>query len=931
MASFNINQRWSRTTLSLAWCLASILGTLGQNNNPDSLPDYFGDTPAPPCVLRKNGGQVIGTNGVFQPTVKYYFEKSPVGIWLKDGSTTSFTLFNPTNDSAATDTVYRVDMSFDKARQVEPEPVGGSAPGHSNYYLGDVVAEMVKAENKVAYRSLWDSIHCYFYGSSGGPRMSFVVMPGGDPSNIALKFLGHDSIKVDWQGALKVYVGNKWVDLPQAMAYQVDSTGNTLPMQWIGTYDHEDGASTVGFEFQNFNPSIPLVFQLGYPPLAMGGTTEPRNLNWSTYASSPGGDQLMSTELDEDGDPYVCGYHYFQYYPVALGEIQFPPTIPFPPGVHSGIVMKFDHTNKQIAWASYIGGEQVVATQAKTEAKELAVYKWGREDLQYVFVTGSTSCGDFPNQAYSPGVFANADNTGFAGGFAKSWIAAFTKYDGLNRWATTHGQSGDSHTWSEHGLAIAVNGDGDLVVGGALERVLTDPAFVTETPSGAFTRATGDGWFMAFDQGFGIDWATAFCEYSQGHAGRINDICLSRNNEGHTIAWMVGASASGTTPPLDLVAPPAGGGGYYQTVAGPVSAIVAVVDLDDRSLDYCTRWGSPEGGYPSAAYGIVQGELAMYIVGFTEAFDLTSTQLPPPPAGAGTSPHTVTNNSTTSGQISDAFILRYKAPYGNYVLDYGTLVGGNRSDVFLDVAYDGEDRLYMTGETRSSFGFATDLNPTLYYQPQYNYVDRRDAMIYSLSDAPRPLLYWKTAFGGERSERGWSIAANEYEVYHCGATSSQWTEAFPLRDFDPNTSVDWFWDSNLLGVSSPMVPYTAYNEFMDYELNNIDVFVESYSLDHDGYIASFTMAQEPVGLDEVTAPPVSELWVAHGFEQWLVRTPRTDQWVVTLHDAAGRVLSRQRFTGNSASISMQGLAKGLYVLSAATTTGERYVSKVLVP
>ncbi len=767
--------------------------------------------------------------------------------------------------------------------------------------------------------------------------MSFVIMPGGDPSDINLKFNGQDSMQVESTGALKLYFGTKWLKLDHAMAYQLNNLGVPIALPWLATYDLESSSATVNFEFESYDPAKPLIFQIGYPPmnLPMGGGTA--NMEWSTYANAPEGDQLECVEVDEDGDPYLCGYTYGVYYPIAIGEIFYPATDPTQPGAFCAVTMKFDHLSKQILWASYCGGNlsPLGSPPADTEAHKLATYKGAAANKQYVFVTGSTNCVDFPVGVFSSSVFASADQSTYGGGQSRAWIVAYQKLNGAKHWSTTHGQPSGT-TWSEHGLAVAVNDDGDLVMGGMIETYSTEnvtPNFPTVTPSGSgvFSRSLGDGFFILFNNSYQIEWATTFCEYSGPAAwGKITDMRMVRTGEdGHDAVWMVGATTGGTPQPLDLVEPPSGG--YFQSTSGQVSAVIALIDLTHHDIDYCTRWGGSGDASLTAAHGVHVSKEGVYVVGFTTVPEFSSTELPEPP-GSGTAWWQTSNASTSAQQVSDAFILRFSHYSDNFALTYGTLFGGTRDDVFFDVNGD-KDHVYITGEIRSA-SLAQNLNPDYYYQPFHNYDDRRDAIILGLDDLPHPNVTWRSAFGGTRSDRGWGIASSYYELYLCGATASQPQDAFPLLEFDTNSNLDWYWDLYLGGSSNPFVPYCSFNTAMDYEVNNIDVFIESYQLNHDGFIASFRLTEEPVGVEEATTPSDRgslHAWYTGVGSLWALRAPYEGVWSVDVYDAAGRHITNQRFAGTNTHLDLNRAARGVYAVRAKDPSGNTFTTKILVP
>ena len=125
--------------------------------------------------------------------------------------------------------------------------------------------------------------------------------------------------------------------------------------------------------------------------------------------------------------------------------------------------------------------------------------------------------------------------------------------DGICDWTTTHGQGAEEYTWGEHGLAIDVDNDGQLVVAGMISAYYSNviPDFRNVTPTGAFDRELGDGFFLVFGSDYTIQWASAFCEFSGAYSlGRINDIRLRKRGDQHTEFWMVGASIEGSAVPF---------------------------------------------------------------------------------------------------------------------------------------------------------------------------------------------------------------------------------------------------------------------------------------------------------------------------------------------------------------------------------------------
>lgn len=880
-------------------------------------PDPFGGAGVGVNYLRESQGQIIRTDESSLTDCAYYYENVPVSTYLRRKSKVSFVLGSIHQDTISPDTLYRIDMTLG-GTDVAPAHAGADVGGVSNYYLGGVVAESVKAHERVIYPEAWDSTDVHFYYGPSGPRMAIVMRPGASPENVKLSFAGQDSIKVDWQGHLKLHIGEKWVEMNQAIAYQVGGNGDVIPVNWLPDYYVEPGNVTVGFQYEAYNPNWPLVLLAGYPGLSMP-PTENGNLGWCTYTGSPRGDELTSVEMDEDGDPYTCGYLGYFFFPLEYGISEFSPSSPGLAEGRCAVAMKFNKANKQIRWTSYIGG-----TQEETRAAKLAVYTGSYSTLQHVFVTGTTKDPTLSTYRKPLSAYAGAYEDANDGGVARMWLAAFSKVFGTRYWVTTHGQPGPNRTWSEHGLAIAIDRQGHLAVGGMLEQGENDeePDLPLVTPTGAFSRALGDGFLISFDEDFQIEWSTALMEFSGGYAvGRVNDMRMTATAGDQVGVWVVGASIYGTNEPLDLVPPPSGG--YYQAIAGELSAVIMQIDLNNHAIEYCTRWGSPTSPDISSAYGVHETEEFVYVVGFVEAFDLTTTECPPPPACSGIIYSTYCPTGTD--QPSQGFLLRFERNSG-FALDYGTLFGGALDDIILDVNGDGEGNVYLTGETRSGGSDITMMPPNdLYNQLSLGMTNRRDAFIVGIKDETCPTNFWKSAFGGARSERGWGIAASEDEVYHCGSTGSAYNEAFPMREWntdpnDPESLLDWYLECIPEGVAEELVPWVRFNLALDYETGNFDDFIEGLNSVHDGYIASFNM-DPSVGIFEESAsvaPPsaiTARPWGSGAGYDLLLLEAST--WKLSLFDARGALIRTDTFYGRTFALDLAQFPSGLYLLTAS--------------
>ncbi|HMN05926.1 MAG TPA: T9SS type A sorting domain-containing protein [Flavobacteriales bacterium] len=843
------------------------------------------------------------------------------------------------HDSVTPDTTYRVDMGVGATKYANPDLMI-PAPGVSNYYRGSHAVEQVRAYRRAVYQDVFDRIDLHVYGSTGGPRLAYVVRPGGDPANIQLVFTGQDSLGIDWQGALKVYMQGKWIELRQAMAYQVAPNGDISAVNWTAAYEIDQSNTTVHFLFDTYNHDRPLVLQIGYEPMALGGI-ELRDLNWSTYMGGTQDDEFTCVETDQEGNPYVCGYTLSTNFPVHPGNAHYDPFEPEAAGHVNAIVAKFEGSTKRVEWATYYGGAVAAPmplpydpAPARTEARKLAVYKGSFQDRDYVFVTGTTNCMDFQPYAIPNTVFDQAVHEGYGGGQKRSWVGAFRKEDGTCDWATTHGEAG-AYTTNEIGLAIVVDDGGNVAVGGKLYRtngsgVLISPVFPMLTPPGAYAHAGGGAFLLSFNADYTLRWATTVGSINPAGAyTEITDLRLVKGDQGRHL-WFTGIS-SGPAPATDLVAP--AGGGYHSTNG---SVILGYFSLENLTLQYCTRWGGGDDAPVSIAYGMDVDHLKnLWVVGGTSRESLPQADAPLP-EGPATIHHSTTNASGP-GNRSDGFIFKMNTE--NHQITYGTLFGGNRYDMLLDVGHD-KDHVYIIGETRSTSGLVADLDPERYFQPLGPNGNTRDALILAIraNDAP-PEMLWRTAYGGLRSERGWAIASTVLplaEVYVAGTTSSTALHAFPLHEFSPTSPLDYYQNIHLNGAGgyNSMAPWYRFEWAMNFENGGLGyASPENQHQGSDAFIASFA-GHLPVGIHENPSPSPSNdlaLTPMGNGTSWTVLLPDETPWQVEVYDATGRRVQHHAKVRHQLVLNLAGEAPGLYVIQAVDDGGTARTAKLAKP
>lgn len=243
----------------------------------------------------KNNGQECDANGQPIPLVKMVSVGSSPKLFAWTNSVVSFQFNFPLGTEVHTG---RIDMRPQgELANMNAAPAALEITGaKNNYYLPHCPAGITGVDrwNRMAYVDMFPEVDLEFYSAPGGVRMALVCKPGFNVEDVYFHFTGQDSLRVDIEGALKLYVGGAWVELQEALAYQVDSLGTITELPWGGSWEQGAGSGTAKLFFGDYDPELPVVLQVGHAPMAGGGGLPNLNegLDWST---SFGDDQLGAT------------------------------------------------------------------------------------------------------------------------------------------------------------------------------------------------------------------------------------------------------------------------------------------------------------------------------------------------------------------------------------------------------------------------------------------------------------------------------------------------------------------------------------------------------------------------------------------------------------------------------------------------------------
>ena len=245
-----------------------------------------------------------------------------------------------------------------------------------NYFLGNDPAKWrtdVPNYRVAVLKEVYPGVDLRYYGNGDGKlEYDFVVSPGADPSQIAVRYEGAKSVSVNASGELVVETNWNTVVEQHPVVYQID--GGTR-REIICVYSMR-GDNTFGFTFEDdYDPALALVID---PALV-----------YSTYLGGSSGDLLMwdGIAVGRSGCAYVTG---------STGSLDFPTQNAFDPSYNGGgsdaFVTKFSSSGNSLIYSTYLGG---------------SFYDYGTgiavDSFECAYVMGTTHSGDFPTQnAYQP-------------------------------------------------------------------------------------------------------------------------------------------------------------------------------------------------------------------------------------------------------------------------------------------------------------------------------------------------------------------------------------------------------------------------------------------------------------------------------------------------------------------------------------------------
>lgn len=717
------------------------------------LPDYYGEICKKTIGFWENDGQIKDPNGLPVENVLYYSQGAMPRAYFRKNSTMSNVLHEPTStDAMAPLIAHRLDVRPYLAADVDP--VGNILKDHyQKFYLPWCGAGGAHSYGYdwLKYPSVFDGIDMVYYSGSAGQKMAFYCWPGSDPTKLALQFWGQDSLKVDVAGFLKIWKNGTWVKLEEAVAYQVGTNSEVIPLAWNASYTNINGDNVVELGFDTYDPTLPLVLQIGPTPAQPANEAE--GLCWSTFFGGNEREDVYGTTTDADGNFYATGSTYSSHltFPGVTGTSLIEST-------NTVVLAKFDEQHDE-QWTVFYGGSD--------EQNGEAVVTKGSP--AQIYITGWTVATDLVTEFQAGAYYDATDNQLTAKGF----IAKFDAAGGI-QWGTYFG---DGNDWLR---GMAVDSQGRLMVVGTCTG--TYPA---QTASGAtsWSQAGGRDIMLArFGPNDALQWCTAY-----GGSG---------DDDAHDVAFIQDrAVVLGQTTSSNLPMVNGGGGSFNQTSLGGQTDMNL---LAFNSSGTCT-WATYLGGNGTDEPG-VNG------LCITENGDMAV-------AGISSSSNMPVQNAggfyQSAGNVNGAgYLARFNG--STRALSWGTHIGGAQRTRLEGVEQLG-NKLFAFGFSNDG-GLANVSVLGLYnqgYNPGQAAQNGKDAILMAFDENSN--LAYGTYVGGTEGGLGEAIRHMAYHngvAYFAGLSSPSFPvlDDFPLYDpgapayFKGSWLASDFWNDWFLGA-----------------------------------------------------------------------------------------------------------------------------------
>ena len=234
-----------------------------------------------------------------------------------------------------------------------------------NYYYAHCPEGItnVYGYKKVVYENVYDNIDLIYYSNTKGLKYDFIVKPGGDVSDIKLKYKNADGVYITDEGKIKAT--NPFGEIEIDVLYTYQSDGKS-----IGSNYKIEQDGIISIHTNDYDKTKNLIID---PYLG------------ATYYGGSGDDEGYSIATDGNDNILVTGYTGSVNFPLQNpgGGTYYQGTIA---GSYDVFIIKFNSSGAR-QWATYYGGSSADYGYSITT-----------DSNDNILITGETLSGFFPLQ-----------------------------------------------------------------------------------------------------------------------------------------------------------------------------------------------------------------------------------------------------------------------------------------------------------------------------------------------------------------------------------------------------------------------------------------------------------------------------------------------------------------------------------------------------
>ena len=308
----------------------------------------------------------------------------------------------------------------------------------------------------VIYKNIYPNIDMILKADGVGMEYSFLVHPGGNVSDIQLR----------WDGAGdKQNLGNGGIKYISALGSMVESAPRSFVEGKLVASSFMTNGFNFGFKVERYDTGKDLLID--------------PTLNWGTYFGGSDYDIAYSVSTDGSGNVYITGVTYSDGQIATSGAHQ----IKYAGGMDA-FLAKFNFTGGRV-WATFYGGTG--------DDEGLGV---GTEGSGMVYITGQTTS---TNGIATTGAY----QTSHSGGTWDAFLARFNS-SGAISWATFYGGNGE-----DGASAVSIDTSGNLYIAGTTSSdsgIATSGAYQTSYGSPTY----GIDFLAKFSSAGTLSWGTYY-------------------------------------------------------------------------------------------------------------------------------------------------------------------------------------------------------------------------------------------------------------------------------------------------------------------------------------------------------------------------------------------------------------------------------------